>query len=241
MATVANRGKCFLCDRSFSKAGMTRHLQSCRENSGGGEAGSGRRPKRSRQGFHLAVEGRYRSQYWLHLEIAGDVPLAALDSFLRLTWLECCGHLSSFVIDGTTHFLEDMEEFADPDDGDMEVSLVQVLRPGMKFAHEYDFGSTTELNLRVVSQGDVSVDRKGIRLLARNDAPAIPCVKCDSPAANFCAECYWGDGGFFYCEGCSGHHTVQSPSHEGMFLPVVNSPRMGECAYTGSEEDVLVH
>ena len=237
MARVSSNGSCVLCGRSFSKSGMSRHLKSCREENSGGEDASGHRPGRGRQGFHLAVEGRYRPEYWLHLEIAGDAPLGALDNFLRRTWLECCGHLSAFVIGGKSHFLEDREEFADLDDRDMEESLVQVLRPGTRFVHEYDFGSTTELTLRVVSQGNISADRRGIRLLAQNDPPAIQCVKCDSLASRICTECIW-DGEGFYCDQCASLHSVQSPSHEDMFLPVVNSPRMGECAYTGSEEDM---
>jgi len=35
----------------------------------------------------------------------------------------------------------------------MNVPLGKVLTAGMKFVHEYDFGSTTELVLRVVSEG----------------------------------------------------------------------------------------
>jgi hypothetical protein len=32
----------------------------------------------------------------------------------------------------------------------------------------------------------------------------------------------------FLCDGCAKTH-----EHEGMLLPVTNSPRMGECAYDG--------
>ena len=237
MARSNSKGICVLCDKSFSKSGMSRHLQLCREKNRGGEGGSGRRPGNRRQGFHLAVEGSYRPDYWLHLEIARNAPLAALDHYLRRTWLECCGHLSNFVIGGRNHSLEDRGIFADINDSDMEATLREVLRPGMKFIHEYDFGSTTELALRVVSEGNISVDHRGIRLLARNDPPAIPCVKCDTLAVQICIECVW-DGVGFYCDECAGLHTVQSPSCEDMFLPVVNSPRMGECDYTGPDESV---
>ena len=237
MANISTRGSCMLCGRPFSKQGMSRHLQSCREENRGGDGGSPRRPGRRRQGFHLAVEGRFRPQYWLHLEIAGNAPLYALDHYLRNTWLECCGHLSAFVIRGRNHFLEDRDIWADLDDRDMEVSLSEVLRQGTRFVHEYDFGSITELALRVVSQGNISVDHRGIRLLARNDPPTIPCVKCSSLATKICTECIW-DGQGFYCDECAVHHTVRSPSCDEMFLPVVNSPRMGECTYTGSDDDL---
>ena len=238
MVNVSSKGTCVLCGKSFSKSGMTRHLASCRENNRGGEGGAGRRSGRRRQGFHLAVEGLDRPHYWMHLEIAGNAPLEALDYFLRRTWLECCGHMSSFVIRGKNHFREDRGIWADLYDQDMEVTLKQTLRPGMKFVHEYDFGSTTELGLRVVSEGNISVDHQGIRLLARNDAPAIPCAGCDALADKICIECSWGEGGFFYCDPCARLHVAQSPSHEEMFLPVVNSPRMGECDYTGPDDDL---
>ena len=236
MAIASTKGSCGLCSKSFSKSGITRHLQKCRQKNIEGKDDAGRRPGRKRQGFHLVVEGRYRPEYWLHLEIARNVKLAALDHYLRQTWLECCGHLSSFVIGGRYHFLEDMEEFADIDDLDMKVSLRSVLGPRMKFFHQYDFGSTTWLTLRVVSEGSILVGPEGTRLLARNDPPAIPCVSCESPATTICTECSW-HGEAFHCERCSLLHTSQSPNCEDMFLPVVNSPRMGECDYTGEEED----
>ena len=240
MAKVISKGTCVLCGRPFSKSGMTRHLQSCRENNRGGDGGSGRRAGRRRQGFHLTVEGLDRPQYWMHMEIAGNAPLWALDHFLRRTWLECCGHMSGFVIRGRNHFLEDRGIWADLYDMDMEVTLKETLRPGMKFIHEYDFGSTTELALRVISEGNISVDHRGIRVLAQNDAPEIPCANCDALAAKICTECFWGQGGSFYCDRCARLHTAESPSHEEMFLPVVNSPRLGECAYTGPDDEMWV-
>ena len=233
MANVNTRGSCLLCARSFSKSGMSRHLRSCRGENKGGDG----RPGRRRQGYHLAVEGLDRPQYWLHLEIAGNSPLEVLDYFLRRTWLECCGHMSCFVIRGRNHFREDRGIWADLFDLDMEASLSEVLTPRSRFVHEYDLGSTTELGLRVVSQGDVSVDRSGIRLLARNDPPAIPCFKCGAQAARICTECVW-DGEGFYCDECARLHVTERPSCDEMSLPVVNSPRMGECAYTGPDEEL---
>lgn len=239
MAKVSSRGSCLLCARSFSKSGMTRHLRSCRGDRSTGDGGSGSRPGRRRQGFHVVAEGLERPQYWMHLEMAGNASLMDLDLFLRRTWLECCGHLSSFVIRGRNHFLEDRGFWADRDDLNMEGSLKSMLRPGMRFVHEYDFGSTTELGLRVISEVDTSVDQNEVRVLARNDPPAIPCFKCESQAAQICTECLW-DGRGFYCDDCARLHVRESRSCDEMFLPVVNSPRMGECAYAGPDEDMWV-
>ena len=54
---------------------------------------------------------------------------------------------------------------------DMDVALGEVLSPGIKFTHEYDFGTTTELSLRVVSEREGDLGGKSIRVLARNEAP----------------------------------------------------------------------
>ena len=48
--------------------------------------------------LHLVANGY--GPYWLHLEVQGDVRLTVLDAFLRAIWLECCGHMSQFCIDG---------------------------------------------------------------------------------------------------------------------------------------------
>ena len=238
MARRNSRGSCLLCGNSYSKSGMSRHLQSCRGTNEGKEGASGQRRSPSKHGFHLAVEGRDRPSYWMHLEIESNATLWELDLFLRRTWLECCGHLSAFVIRGSNHFREDRDIWADLDDLDMEVPLSQALNAGMKFSYEYDFGDTTELTLRVVSEGNISVDHCGIYLLARNDPPEIPCAKCDALAVELCIECSWEDTGFFYCPVCVELHKAQAPSHEEMFLPVVNSPRMGQCGYTGPDGDM---
>ena len=93
-------------------------------------------------------------------------PLRVLDQFLRDTWLECCGHLSAFYIQG--------KEYSPGS----RVNTGRILSQGMQFYHRYDFGSMTDLTLRVMSQGDASDGASGIRVLARNDPPEIPCFKC---------------------------------------------------------------
>ena len=51
--------------------------------------------------FLLSVSSKYYPEYWMFLEVDGRSKLKAIDNFLRDTWLECCGHLSSFTIKGT--------------------------------------------------------------------------------------------------------------------------------------------
>ena len=84
----------------------------------------------------------------MHLEVPADATIDTLDRFLRDTWLECCGHMSEFEIEGTRYSVEPI----DFDDRFMDVKLKDVLSPGMKFYHAYDFGSTTHLTLKVVAR-----------------------------------------------------------------------------------------
>lgn len=219
-------GKCGLCGSTFSKGAITRHLGSCGRPKGPAKPPA-RRGKRLAKCFHLVVEGRYLACYWIHLAVPPQAHLAELDRFLKRIWLECCGHLSAFTIDGLSY---DAQPFMEHEDGGMEFPLEDVLDVGTKFHYEYDFGSTTELNLRVAALREYETPRGAIQLLARNDHPQAPCDCCDSgrPATQICTECQWSEKGWL-CDECAAEHECD----EGMFLPVVNSPRAGVCRYTG--------
>ena len=227
MAIAKSVGGCAICGKSYSKSGISRHLNSCLERERTAASSPPSRGGLKMKAFHLAIAGRDLPGYWLHIEMTADAPLRVLDQFLRDTWLECCGHMSAFYIEG--------KEYSPGS----RVNVGRILSQGMQFYHRYDFGTMTDLSLRVLSQGDAGEGVSGIRVLARNDPPAITCVKCQASAAQICTECVW-DGEGFYCNECARLHTVESPSCDEMFLPVVNSPRMGECAYTGPDDDLSV-
>ena len=169
MARVQSKGKCSLCGTAFTSAGMTRHLGPCREKHAGKDVSGPRKPF-----YHLAVKGRCLPQYWMHLEVRADATLKDLDRFLRNTWLECCGHLSAFSIAGVQYMpIRDTELDAES----MNVRLDEVLEPGLSFLHEYDFGTTTELSLKVISRREGPPTRAAVRILAqaarrRRDRPA---------------------------------------------------------------------
>lgn len=224
MARTASKGECALCGKVFSKGGMTRHLASCSGEATPAPPGD-RRGGRTQRPLHLIVAGRDRPAYWMHLEVPAPTTLRELDSFLRETWLECCGHLSAFTIDGRRFSVD-----PDPWEGGrgMNVPLGRVLRAGARFLHEYDFGTTTELLLTVVGPRENPSGDAGIRVLARNLPPEIPCRECGEPAAQICTECMWSSVGWL-CDACSRKHACGTE----MLLPVVNSPRVGMCGYTG--------
>jgi len=220
-----SKGRCHLCGSTFSKSAMTKHLESCKQKERNSETSSPGRGSRKTKIFHLVVEARYSSDYWMHLEVPADAALEVLDGFLRRIWLECCGHMSAFTIEGKTYSVAPMADF---DDENMKARLDEVLSPGMKFYYEYDFGSTTHLALKVVSQEQRQIKGKSIRVLARNDPPPIPCMSCGKMATQVCTECLWSGEGWL-CDACTAEHKCD----DDMLLPVVNSPRVGVCGYTG--------
>jgi hypothetical protein len=112
----------------------------------------------------------------------------------------------------------------------MESPLASRVKVGDTFHYEYDFGSTTELTLKVVAKRDGVMKRNAIRLLARNQPPDIRC-QCGKPAVWVCGECSWEPSGWL-CKACGKKHECGDE----MFLPVVNSPRVGVCGYTGPDD-----
>jgi len=204
-----SQGKCCICQGIFPDDQMTKHLEICPDRHRGTEV-----PRQ--RAFHLLVEGRYQPEYWMHLEIPANATFKKLDQFLRNIWVECCGHLSAFSI-----------QPASPDEIRMNARVGDILETGMKFYYEYDFGSTTELALKVISEEQSDAKDKSIRLLARNEPPQIKCSVCDKSATQVCTQCIDENTGWL-CDHCAPGHECG----EDMLSPVVNSPRVGVCGYT---------
>ncbi len=119
--------------------------------------------KKQAKNFHLVVEGRYSPEYWMHLLAPADTTLESIDSLLRDIWLECCGHLSAFTIEGISYSSSPMGAY---DEKGMNVRMGDVLFSKAKFYHEYDFGTSTELALRVVSEMEGEAKSKVVQLMA---------------------------------------------------------------------------
>ena len=122
------------------------------------------------------------------------------------------------------------------EDRSLDVALEKVLKVGQKFSYEYDFGSSTDLTLKVLSEREGAVqnedeDEDTIEILARNVEPVMLCKVCGKPAK-------FVVGGYFDVEEnafCSKKCVKKSGEDADMLLPVVNSPRVGVCAYTGED------
>lgn len=259
---IVSKGKCNFCNQVIAKSSMTRHLQSCKARQAANAAPSSGKVINTKV-FHLSIEGTHANMYWMHIEIPTSTTLIKLDQFLRDIWLECCGHLSQFEIGGIQYaidrlygspvdldFSADNEQpVADPDGWRFptmfpltkrmsKFKLEDLLETGVKFTHEYDFGSTTDITLKVIGEREAQIKKKDdITILARNIPPEIMCDVCGKKlATHLCMACVYEDKGAL-CLSCAKKHPHD---HYDMFMPVVNSPRVGVCGYTGDAPDSWV-
>ena len=225
---LKTKGKCKYCGKEYTKAYMGRHLSACKERKKVLEGETGR----TCGYFLLSVCGKYDSGYWLFAEMRDTATLEDLDSFLRDIWLECCGHLSAFYIDGVSYELfPDEDDYWDVPVKSMKCKLKSVLKKGMSFSYEYDFGSTTELIITVLGERKGHMNKEKLTLLSRNNPPVYTCDACGKkPAVAVCSNCFWSGEGWL-CEDCAKTHECG----EEMLLKACNSPRVGVCAYDGSD------
>ncbi|MBN2143353.1 MAG: hypothetical protein JW774_01895 [Candidatus Aureabacteria bacterium] len=216
------KGRCFLCRKEFPKTGMPTHLKNCKHSP------SPDKKSKKETIFRLSIESSAIPLYWLYAEIPGKAKLSLLDEFLREIWLECCGHLSEFKIHGVRYCSTPAEEEErSGKEKSMDYTLDALLSEGDRASYLYDYGTPTELTIHVldVFQGCSS---KKVHLIAQNNTPEIRCIECGKKAELVCSDCLWDDKGWL-CETCSCSHKC-GPDH---LLPIVNSPRVGQCRYTG--------
>lgn len=254
MAQITSEGKCLFCSKLFKKAGITRHL-----NTHLVEKIKDNKPGKS---FHVRIDPNPRwgsSPYFLNLWVDGNALMEHIDIFLRNIWLECCGHMSAFtnpahrkqfggagmfdlfeaqelLMQGKMRAYENMMEETN---GEVPKSkkVKDILYNGLKLEYKYDFGSTTDLLLTVAAEYPVRVDEP-IVLLSRNEPLQMMCDVCHvHPANTICAICM-GEEENLFCNTCAEKHAETcSDFADYARMPVVNSPRMGVCAYEGGTID----
>ena len=215
-------GNCLFCNSSMDRAGMIRHLKSCKARAEqitiADEKGH-----EEKSIFHLQIQDAYSDDYWLHLEMAGEATLKKLDKYLRVIWLECCGHLSQFSY----------ERWGDRIP--MARTANQIFKPGLKIRYVYDFGSSSELFIKVAEKRSGSpLTSKPIFLMARNDPPEYVCEECGEPAQYYCFECVIEEEKDGYL--CDKHAEKHPHDEYGEPFEIVNSPRLGICGYDGPAE-----
>ena len=148
---------------------------------------------------HISV-GSPERPHWMELGVRADTTLHELDRFLRSVWLECCGHLSHFDIAGVVYSVMvprpgDDFAFLPMDEREeqwrhMGRTVGTAIRPATWFEHQYDYGTTTGLDLRHAGEFEGLVQALGpsqpwhggkIVVLARNH-PLQSCSLCGRPA-----------------------------------------------------------
>jgi len=224
-----DKGKCFYCGKDYSKRGMTSHIKSCKAREENITEYQSKSKGKETDIFHIIVEGYYNPQYWLHLEVPASKKLTDLDGFLRDIWLECCGHLSRFDIDDVSYSVSPMTDF---DEKTMSAKVGTVLDVGTEFTHEYDYGSTTHLSLRVVDKRK-GIPHRSIDVMGRNFPPPYICQTCNKRPATW-IDLYTDDyEKQLFCRECTGVEHEDDLYDE--YMPLVNSPRAGVCGYMGPE------
>ncbi len=224
MSEYKSEGKCLYCNETYSKAGMSRHLVSHLQQ-------LQQESPSSKKAFLLKVSAE---EMFLYLLVDGAATLQDIDLFLRSIWLECCGHMSSFSLKRKNyHFDWEVEEFGEK----KNTKTSAIFAKGVEFWYEYDFGSTTRLDIKVINEFNLKVGKK-IVLLSRNEPLAIMCHKCKKkPASSLCTACFHKRN-FIFCESCKQKHEKSCDDFADYSeMPIVNSPRMGVCGYTGGMID----
>ena len=218
---AAGPGTCTICKEKITKRTAPRHLIKEHAEEGGDTR------------FLILVDTPYSSPYWMVLLVDPSAELSDLDEALRSIWVECCSHLSAFTIMGVEYMGTPYGVADDYLDGaeSMKIMIQDVLATGMTFKYEYDFGTTTELRLKVIDQIHWTARREKILMVVMNDKPQLPCSECGSPAEYHYNE--WDDGKVL-CIGCSSDEDLD----DCYLLPICNSPRTGLCAYEGGRYDL---
>ena len=227
---LSSEGICDFCGKTQAQRGINRHLNSHLSKEKG-KAGTS---------FLVYVKADIM---FLSLWVDGDTTFDELDDFLRAIWLECCGHLSAFrdpkgIYVQAPSQEDDFFDFSDDHEVPMDMRMNRVLAKGKKLNYEYDFGSTTPLNIEVKYEYEIQAS-SSIILLSRNEPLKIMCDLCGkAPATDICSIHIW-EGEGYYCEDCTEIHEEKCEDFaEYAAMPVVNSPRMGVCAYDGGSIDL---
>jgi hypothetical protein len=211
---------------------MAHHLLACaKRQEAQTEADKTKRQKQTL--YHLQVKDAWSGDFWLQLEMRGGATLADLDAYLRAIWLECCGHLSQFKI-GPWRYTQMDAGWMEPEDRSLKVKVETLFVPGMEIPYEYDFGTTSELLIKVVAQRlGKPATKHPIVLMARNKFEPPPCIECGQPSTHLCTQCL-NDRLGGPSELCDDH--AREHEHDEMVMRLVNSPRTGMCGYDGPAE-----
>jgi hypothetical protein len=250
---LKSEGKCLFCNETFAKAGIMRHLKMhLAQIAKTGKKGNS---------YLVKVDNDPRWNglpYFLYLWINGNAKMEDFDAFLREIWLECCGHMSKFTdksfkremsmgsydIMDAFDFLEQgkvkqyekiMEDFGEIP---MSRAINKVFAKGKKYEYEYDYGSSTILQIEVMEEYPFAAPKKMV-LLSRNEPLEIRCDMCHTEIAEVACTVHIYEEEGKFCSKCAKKHAkVCSDFADYASATIVNSPRMGVCGYEGGVIDI---
>ena len=132
--------------------------------------------------------------------------------------------VSSYAVDAG------MDDGWDMDEKSMRVRLDKVLAAGQTCSYEYDYGTTTELKLKGDRRTGGGSERESHSGAGPEYTASDSVAKgvANQRQRDACSQCIF-DGKGWLCDDCAEEHQCG----EEIWYHVVNSPRVGMCAYTG--------
>lgn len=215
----SSRGTCVYCGQIVTKQSITKHLATCAQRQAALTAANQKGETETL--YQLRIQALGLNEFWLNLEMRGNATLKDLDAYLRAIWLECCGHLSRFSVGGWSG-----------DEIPLKRKAAETFAHADELVHIYDFGTSSETLIKVLgTRQGAPTTKRPIALLARNLMPEAVCMECQQPATWLCMECIIEEN----VEGtlCDEHAETHPHDNYGEPMPLVNSPRVGLCGYTG--------
>ena len=207
---LGDKARCNLCQKEYK--GLKRHLNSCIDKTF----------EKGRENLYYLIIESDPKRYYLHISIRANATLADLDAYIREVWVECCGHMSDFYLRGDRGRI------------DITTSIKKAFSSSKKLGYIYDYGTSTYLSVEFVKSFKGKQEHI-IKTLARNSYLKVICEQCKKrEAVAVCSQCMWNEDEAYLCHSCMPEHKCDME----MFLPYVNSPRVGECGY-GSWADVV--
>lgn len=226
---MAGDGTCAICKEKETAKKMRAHILGHLEGKAGKGAGL------------VRVTNRGTVVYWMYVRVGRKASLDDLDTLIRDTWVECCQHVSAFTSGTVTYDSTGPDEAyaGDRKSKSMSANALRVISREGSLGYEYDFGTPTSLAVKMVcSCPSDGLGEDDVEVVARNADIQHDCGACGAKgkATEICTSCMWMDKECLLCKKCAEKHEHgegQEAVDETSFLPVVNSPRMGMCGYTG--------
>ncbi len=215
---IKTKGRCVKCKELCAIPQAEQHILNCSLKSS--------TPTQQESGHLVLIAWTFQPHmYWMFVTLPKTASLSLLDAFLRMEWLECCGHLSRFTIGDKGYMSQ--TECGNPSQC-MKKQIGQLLPYGSICDYVYDMGSSTRLTIKNITEIPFCSQKK-VEILVQNEPPKFSCEFCKKEPDNICAIC-----GETVCSSCSSQHScVVDEGDDYVLLPLVNSPRTGVCGYTG--------